>query len=192
MLIQPRFRKYIFRTSPDSIIWRNAVTMTSYNVNMTSSEVILDKKYWYKHIVETGDVQNKYFWNRGWMSMKIEGFNVLLGHFYGKIWRNAVTMTSYNVNMTSSEVILDIKYRYNHFLKTGGLRNIFFRNGRWTNMKIEGCSIILGHFYGKLWRNAILINYHDLISAMTSLASCGSRRYQQTSCFGTGGGGLHH
>ena len=130
---------------------------------MTSSEVILDKKYWYKHIVETGDVRNIYFWNRGWMSMKIEGFKVLLGHFYGKIWRNAVTMTSYNVNMTSLEVILDKKYWYNHIIESGVLRNVFFRNRRWTNLKIDGSNVFLGHFYGKLWRNAILMNYHDVI-----------------------------
>ena len=193
MFVQHPCRKNTFRWTPDSIIWRNAVMMTSYNMNMTSSEVILDKKYWCNHIVEAGDLRNIYFRNRAWASTKIAWSNVFLGHFYGRIWRNPVTMTSYNVNMTSSEVILDKKYWYNHIIETRDLRNVFFRDERWTNMKIEGSDFFLGHFYGKLWRNAILMNYHDVISAMTSLWHfCGNRRYQQTSYFGSGGGELHH
>ena len=167
MLIQPRFQKFIFRTSPVSTIRLYQYFLskiTSDDVIFTLYDVIVTA---FRHIIESGDVRNIYFRNRGWMSMKIEGFKVLLGHFYGKIWRNPVTMMSYNVNMTSSEVILDKKYWYNHIIESGVLRNVFFRNRRWTNLKIDGSNVFLGHFYGKLWPNAILMNYHDVILAMT-------------------------
>ena len=193
MLAQARFRKYIFRRSPASTIWlyqyflsritSDDVIFILYDVIMTAFVILLSPE----------STEMYFFRNGCWTNMSIEWSNVFLGHFYGRIWRNPVTMTSYNVNMTSSEVILDKKYWYNHIIETGDLRNVFFRDGRWTNMKIEGSDFFLGHFYGKLWRNAILMNYHDVISAMTSLWHfCGNRRYQQTSYFGSGGGELHH